>query len=306
MVDRQGDIFLPKRRLRAGVPDRHRFGPAARMILAVLGLGFFALEFPGAARGADEGTVDYYHDFRSRPLPAELTFFNAEDGKFFQSEPEGLRITLPKTWIHPWGGVGFRTSFGFVGDFEVTATVEVLQAETPPAGYGVGVALYVAKPGGGATIGRMLRAGNNQVILWDVTNPPNEIGEVPCSDNVVRLRLKRTGTILHYLWAPGTEGGDFQEIQQVEFGSAEIDWVRLSALTGRMPCAADVRLLDLRIRSQKPDTPLADMLGARWKVWLALAIVVAVSLGMRVAMRRSRRAGKVPAHPSLSHGQPEG
>src|SRR5438874_1689046 len=94
----------------------------ASVLLASVGLlvGLFApwSQPSGYAQAARAGTVEFYHDFRGQPLPAELTWFNAADGKFFRQEPEGLRIVIPRTWIHPWGGIGFRTSFGFGGDFE--------------------------------------------------------------------------------------------------------------------------------------------------------------------------------------------
>ena len=50
------------------------------------------------------------------------------------------RITLPATYIHPWGGVGFQTAIAVAGDFEITATVDILHADRPPTGIGVGAA----------------------------------------------------------------------------------------------------------------------------------------------------------------------
>jgi hypothetical protein len=260
-------------------------------VLAAIGLCLAVIGFPESARAAGE-PFEYYHDFRGRPLPAELTFFNAEEGKFFNLEPEGLRITIPKGWIHPWGGVGFRTAFGFAGDFEVTLTMELLEAESPLAGYGVGVCLYVAKPGttGGATIARVVRAGDNQVVLWDLAdtpedaNPHHEEGVSPSAEKVGRLRLKRTGTTLHYLWAPGIDGDAFEEIHQCEFGKDQIDRIRLAALTGRQPCGVDVRLLDFRVRSGS--AAAATNPATRWTLWLVTGLALAVCLGIWFAVRR--------------------
>jgi hypothetical protein len=242
-------------------------------------------------RGAGE-PLEYYHDFRGRPLPPELTFFNAEEGKFFNVEPEGLRITIPKGWSHPWGGVGFRTAFGFAGDFEVTLTMELLEAESPPSGYGVGVCLYVAKPEttGGATIARLVRAGDNQVVLWDLADTPeaaeprHEEGTFPSTDKAGRLRLKRTGTTLHYLWAPGIEGNAFEEIHQCEFGNDDIVRVRLAALTGRQPCGVDVRLVDFRVRGGLAAAGTNAI--THWKVWLLAGLTLAVCIGIWRAGRR--------------------
>src|SRR5207248_3155088 len=65
------------------------------------------------------------HDFRGgSPLPPNVNYFGAGDTEFIKPEPEGTRITLPSTYIHPWGGVGFNAVTAVGGDFEITATVE--------------------------------------------------------------------------------------------------------------------------------------------------------------------------------------
>jgi len=314
--------FHRKPRLRAELFTRlpQRLGQGARFFLLAFGLGLLALQQNGAVRGADELPAMFYHDFRGRPIPHELTLFNAEEGKFFRFEPEGLRITIPKTWIHPWGGIGFWTSFGFGGDFEVTTTCEILQADAPPSGYGVGVTLYVAKPAGGAGIGRLVRVNDKQLLLCNqaIEGPGKntswpEKGS-PCTDTLLRLRLKRTGTTLHYLWAQGTAGEDFKEIDQCEFGDSEIHRIRLTAGTGRQPCNLDVRLIDLRVRSQTSDLPAASSLSpagapskSRWQVWLVLALVLTLSVGLWLAVRQSRRAREtsVRAVAPPEQGQPE-
>jgi hypothetical protein len=294
-----------------------RPGPPALLLLTALGLALILLAFPGPARGATDLPNQFSYDFRGRPVPPEATLVGEEEGKYLHVEPEGLRITLPRTWIHPWGGVGFKTSFVFRGDFEVTTAVEILEAETPPSGYGVGVGIRVNKADPspeGATLGRMVRAGGRQVLVWDRSVevpgkavPETHEGEAPCTDKVVRLRLKREGATLSYLWAPGAAGGDFQEIHQEEFGAEDIKSVWLTAKTGRQPCNVDVRLLDLRIRSggATADVPGAGPPGtnppaagppwAGWKVWLAVAMALAVAVGTWLAVRQRRRAGKASA-----------
>jgi DNA-directed RNA polymerase subunit RPC12/RpoP len=78
----------------------------------------------------------------------------------------------------------------------------------------------------------------------------NAGGVQKCVNTLLRLRLKRVGKALHYLWAPGVEGDDFQEIKvQEEFGDADITAVRMSVITGREPCNVDVRFLDFHIGS---------------------------------------------------------
>lgn len=269
---------------------------------------------PTFAAAQANAPFEFHHDFRGKPLPEQLTPFQAEKGKFFREEPEGLRITIPETWIHPWGGIGFRTSFGLAGDFEVTTTIDILQADAPPQGYGVGFCLYVAKSNGGASCSRLLRSGGREVVLWDIARsedkgPKVVEGTSPCTARTLRLRMKRSGRTLHYLWAPGTTGGMFEEFRKVDFGDEPVERVRLAALTGRQPCNLDIRLLDLHIRSQTSDgMPTAAVVAAAegaiapappagralWRMAAVAALLLAIAGGMLLAIRRGRRepAGK--------------
>src|SRR5262249_25623501 len=159
------------------------------------------------------------------------------EGKFLKAEPEGMRITLPATFVHPFGGIGYLIEQGFQGDFEVTATVEVLHADPPQTGYGVGVVLVVNKGGPAhgkwASLGLRKRAKSGEV-LYSATGqdqPPGYEGdEKPCTDRVGKLRLKRTGTTLSYLWAPGPKGEVFHTTHQCDFGPEPIESVRLTAV----------------------------------------------------------------------------
>ena len=110
--------------------SRIRFRP-------LFGLGLLLFAFTASVRGADDLPPNYYHDFRGRPLPAELTRFQVNDN-LLQFEPQGLRITFPKTYGHPLGGVGVETGKA-QGDFDITATVEVLSLEPPKGGPGMAV-----------------------------------------------------------------------------------------------------------------------------------------------------------------------
>ena len=208
-----------------------------------------------ATASADE----FHHDFRGRPVPAELTLFPIES-PFSKEEAEGLRITLPRDrkYLAP---VGVRTNLPVQGNFEITATVQILEAETPTQGFGVGVTVYVQKApprDEGATLCRFVRAQGKQILFWDrsIVRPDEETkfdgGSSPCTATEFRLRLKRTGTTLRYQWAPGTTGDDaFQEIHKLDFGADDLKLVELRCTTGGQPCKLDARILDLRIRSKE-------------------------------------------------------
>jgi serine/threonine protein kinase len=276
---------------------------AVLLVLLLLGLGVVVFGVTRVTGGPENLKDSYAHDFRGQPLPPELTLFGENDDQFLKAEPKGMRITIPDTYIHPWGGVGLLTTFGFRGDFDVTATVQVLRADVPPAGYGVGVSmrLQMADPSPeGATLCRVVRAEDGQVLVWDKAievpgsaKPRFEGGVAPCTDTVVRLRLKRTGTTLHYLWAPGTEGDTFQEIHECDYSADDVKSVRLTALTGRQPCNVDVRLLDFRVRStgQPAAAPKAGVKGWRAAAEL-LGVALVLAVGVWLCVRRARRTGR--------------
>ena len=263
----------------------------------------------------EEYPFEYYHDFRGQPKPAELTWFNVKKENFVKEQPEGLRITLPKTFIHEWGGVGLTTAFGLKGDFEVTYTIEVLQADKPPSGnLGVGPLLAVTTGAvttggnswnGTATVARVLNARGNQVVFWDCHTDSRTLANVwPCTDTTGRLRLKRMGTTLYYYWAPGTQGDNFQEVKQCEYSNGDIENVRLAVTTGRAPANVDVRLLDLRIRTLSPaegaQAP-APKTPSRRAMWI-LAIFIALGLitgGFLVWLRKRNADTKEETPPTL-------
>ena len=195
---------------------------------------------------------------RNQSLPNGLTLYNVKPNQLFV-QPEGLSIDVAKhTPIDHKQGVGVRTTFGLTGDFEVTTAIEILQADTPPDGYGVGMGIYLAVPKSnpGAALARVVRSQNNQGILCNAWKASKEETMFPCTDKVLRLRLARTGTILSYSWAPGTQGGEFQSAGQTEFGESDIAVLRMAAFTGGSPCNVNVRVLDVRIRGQTTNNPV--------------------------------------------------
>ena len=273
-------------------------GTLRLVVLAVLTTLAAAPTAP--AQAAKEWEFEFRHDFRGRPLPAELTPFNGEDGRFFREEPEGLRIVIPDTWEHPWGGIGFRTSFGLLGDFEITTTFELLHADTPPHGYGVGLCLYAAKAGGGgASLCRLRRRGDRDLLLWDHSQagtgkggPPVYEDSLPCPDKSGRLCLKRVGPMVHYLWSAGLEGGPYTELAKVDYGDGAVDRIRLAGVTGRQPFNLDVRLLELHVRSKSADPTIQTAMGSprrSWKLWAVAAIFLGLGLATWFAVRRGRR-----------------
>ncbi|HWG45897.1 MAG TPA: protein kinase [Gemmataceae bacterium] len=321
--------LLPTPRAGGGKATRKsRIWPVVFVALVagfVLGGAVWFLQVAAPVEQPRDKPLDYYHDFRNRPLPAELTPLHPEDSQLLRVEPEGLRITLPRTPSkYPGEGVGVQTTFGFQGDFEVTATVEVLQLAPPPSGHGAGVGIFVETGPQLAYLERFIfRNGQNAVLygrrrpdpitkrpLWSQNGPP-------CPDNLLRLRLKRTGAMISYWWAPGSAGDDFEEVSwsrsEIEFGSDPVQYVRLTAGNGRTECPLDARLIDLRIRSglsagdlsagdlPADDGPETSPRKTARMLWLVISLGIALLVGVGMAVWQiRRRQDDTPADPSAA------
>lgn len=117
----------------------------------------------------------------------------------------------------------------------------------------------------------------------------------PCAENLLRLRLRRTGTTLHYSWAPGAAGDSFVEVHEQEFGDDDIANVRLFAMNGQQPCQVDVRLIDVRIRSGQaaglvPATQATELITWLPALLLGAVTVVLLALAGWLYLRQRRRA----------------
>ena len=258
-----------------------------------------------------------YHDFRKQSIPSELTKYQFEKDITLNLEPEGARITIPKTTQHALGGVGFVTAFGLKGNFEVTTSFEILAADQPPPkGYGVGFSLYAEKADGVAVIiSRMTKPEDKQIILCVAETIGSS--SVPCTDKMIRLRLQRIGDTVSYYWAPGLVGDNFKKIKEVLFDKTDIKRIKWVALNGRKSCNVDVRLFDITVRGEKESNPTAAVQlrvpadgqtknsgkpgvgssggGIAAALIIGLVLTLAASGGLWFYVRRRRRAGAPPA-----------
>lgn len=282
-------------------------------VLIGWGLAGSALAQPDG--GAKEYPNEVYFDFRGKPLPPELTVKPDGADRLIKSEPEGLRVTLPKDRknLAPFELIA---RVGVEKDFEITATLEILHADTPNDGFGVGASLFINKVDPAteaASVGRLSRPGGEEILFWDQGfGKPGEqlqfdFDSRPCTDKQLRLRLKRTGSQLAYFVGVGLQGDTFEALQSKNFGPNDIERVLLRVTTGRQPHRVDARLIDLRIRSGRAPDPNAPQAGAAGaggrssaRMWLAAALLLALAttICLAIAFRRRRRveadAGTTP------------
>src|SRR5262249_6090548 len=141
----------------------------------------------------------FYHNFRgARKPPAPLRVEGQDADLVTRPEPGGLRITLPADWNKP--GVWVRPHVLVAGDFDITAAYELLGAEPPRNGGGVGVVLCAVSPGSKkmAKLCRLVRAMEGDRYLADITDrtsQPTKITTkmVPTQVRGGQLRLVREG-----------------------------------------------------------------------------------------------------------------
>jgi hypothetical protein len=118
---------------------------------------------------------------------------------------------------------------------------------------------------------------------------------------------------MHFLWSPSDTGENFEEIHQAEFGPEDLKLLRLELLAraGDRPCTLDVRLVELRIRSDSlaanpvsaPAEGRTPGSTARLAAGAALAVLLLIFLLAALALRRRRGAGKAPAPTPAPAGQ---
>jgi hypothetical protein len=239
---------------------------------------------------------DAYQDFRNKAMPANVFRLGGPDpDNEVKAEKEGLRITLPaEREQHHLAEV--NAAFPLTGDFEFTATYEILSAKAPLKGYGVGVNLTVstaAEPKKFGKLCRVLRAKEGNVYLaesWPKYQQLAKKTEVQSG----QLRLARVGPSLYFLVSDGA-GRDFENVWEVKnYGTDDISYAGFQvADSGEPGNPVDARLIDLRVRLGKFDadkltmpSPLAAAIPAeavpappavavpRWLIALAIVTIL--------------------------------
>ncbi len=171
-------------------------------------------------------------------------------------EPGGLRMVLPGNKKVPL--VGVATRFRVRGDFEITAEFVINQVGKPSAGYGVGATIYLladTEEKEAASMGRLHRIKEGDVFAAMHGSTPSggkrlhNVKFFPTKAKSGKLRIARTNSILHYLYAE-EHSPDFQELFQTQFTNADIIQVRLGADSGGAASALDMFWKSLSVYAQ--------------------------------------------------------
>jgi serine/threonine protein kinase len=267
----------------------------------------------GTSPSEDRFRAGYWCDFRDGRYDYRWLHLEPNGPLTALAKPDrrGFRIQIPPRT--DCRGIGAFTLFGIRGDFEVTASFEILRADRPKDGGGVGPELYLRGGDGWGnylSLARLMRTAEAQpqiLVAW-AERVDGEIqyhGDQKKTDlKSGSFRITRVGSTVRYFVAPRAgddfrkDTDNFREFAQHEFGTKDIDTVRLMAQVNNSDAGLDVIWKDLEIRAEAlpglDDGGASDSRG--WSSWWSLPAILAVIVaGAAWWSGPRRRAGKAPA-----------
>ncbi len=259
--------------------------PAAGRRLSRTGLLMLCMAFiVQSASAAEIG-----QDFRGKPYdPALFRLTGPNAAGSIRSDSRGLRITLTEEHgLRP--AVGLALSTGIKGDFEITMEFEFIQVDEPVGGTGAGVSLYVTMVSysqEAATMGRVSRKGGGQAFFSHraSTGPDGKRvhrggDPLPTQCTSGKLRMVRTGSMLSYRVAEGSSEA-FHDLFEAEIGEDDISMVRFAADNGGSATLVDVRIVELKIKSDEAGAPeVLPPRPSRWPLWAGIGLGALVLAG---------------------------
>lgn len=209
-----------------------------------------------------EWKVIFHEDFRKGD-PHNPNVRSIREGNF-RWESGGARITMPAR-----GGklntAGIAAGFQIKGDFEITASYEILKADVPTEGYGVGVSIFAAiepEALNAVSLARRVGQKGNANFLSDRMTPGEPsashlVRTVPAKSPTGKLRIQRIGSAVTFFAADGD--ADFVPMIQesnskktdVDFGTEDIRYFQVGGDAGQSEAALDMRVLDLTVRADE-------------------------------------------------------
>jgi hypothetical protein len=199
-------------------------------------------------------------DFRGGQFPAsDLRWTGGAEEATIEPEERGLRITVPanRTRKDP---VGLVLMSAVKGNFEVTTGYDIVRADRPKTGGGVGFELYILTETAAQdaiAFSRIKRTDDTEVhfcgrMTTVAGKRQHSTNMFPATGSSGRLRLTRNGAEVIFSAADGN-GDDFQELWRCDLGTEDLKMVRVCAYTGHALESVDVRLVDLKVRSENLD-----------------------------------------------------
>lgn len=212
------------------------------------------------APGADL-QAEWQFDFRGARFDRERLVpvgnLSLYSWQMLRPEASGLRINIPAQQGKERPNLGVAPAFTIHGDFEITASYELIAADTPKAPTPVGGQIYILaqRTLNAASILRGVTDKGQQgyFLYWAVRD---EAGRKPMARSFPtvarrgKFRFRRTGELLRLLVAE-EDAPDFRELAQTNFGTEPIGLFRFESVTNGQPCSAETLWHDIEIRAEK-------------------------------------------------------
>jgi serine/threonine-protein kinase len=259
-------------------------------------------------------TGEFSQDFRgSQPPLPPLQLTGSDAQAVSRPEQDGFRITLPARRRHT-DRVGLVLPTRIKGDFEITTGYEILQADQPTEGHGVGFDVFIETDTPRhdvAEVMRTVRVNEGEVYCCARISTDDEgkrtyhLDFFPTGARKGRLRLTRRGREVTLFAAEGT-GGPFEELCRYDLGTEDVIQLTACAYPGFAQNPVDLRIQDLRVHllsapeAAGVERPAAAPRDRASRGWLAAAVVlglvlVLTALGVWLVARRSRRGATDPS-----------
>jgi serine/threonine protein kinase/WD40 repeat protein/ribosomal protein L37AE/L43A len=287
-------------------------------LLAAIGVGIASKSDGSAHDGESQPKLAarFHRDFHGASLDDPVL---RPVGSGVETDGAGVRVRMP-------AGHGEQTpaalgaKLTIHGDFEITGSYEILRADQPTKGFGVGVNLYAQIDGETKNAFSLARRivpdgktlyHSDRMLLVD-GKETHRVRPFPTDATSGKLRLKRVGPVVRYLVAEGTRP-DFVQLDEVEVGTDDIRYIRFGGHTGGSESGLDLRLLDFTVEAEQlsgiPESAL-DNPGDRPKRWLVTAAILSSALalssvGAWLYLRRRRHSGTAPGETPVLDKQTE-
>ena len=203
---------------------------------------------------------EFAFDFRGsrfdRRVFVQMGINSLYGASLIKPESRGLRITIPKEQIATKQQLAFAPALEIQGDFDITASYEILMPADRKKHPGTGPSLYLASQSYRYSASLTRTKWNSEPVYWlhwkstDKSDQPS-LGDrfLLAEGHTGRLRFVRAGTVLHFLAAEG-DSNEYLELGTTEFGAASIGLFRLAACVEHATDTVDIVWQDLTIRAE--------------------------------------------------------
>jgi serine protease Do len=230
--------------------------------------GLSLLCLAGASQPPRDLPARFHQDFRAADYRGE-TLLPLGAGEVYRDD-KGLRIIFP-TGRGKLRDSGVFTTFSVRGDFEVTMSFEILKADQPKDGRGVGPLLYAGNQteNDAVVLARRLLPDGKAVFVADRVQhvqgkSTHQIKNLPSTATTGKLRLERQGATVRYCVCEG-DNPEFVTVAEVDFGKADVYAIQVVGSTGGSDGGLDLRLFEFTVRAE--DLPgLSDPPGGKTAV----------------------------------------